>query len=273
MTRPDDHYVLTILGCGSSGGVPRIGGNWGNCDPENPLNRRRRCSLLVQRFAGEAVTSVLVDTSPDCRTQLLDAGIGWLDAVVITHEHADHTHGIDDLRVVALNGRKRVKVMTNRETAELLRQRFSYCFVQAPGSSYPPILDLEEIGTDAPFRVDGPGGPVTIRAFDQIHGDIMSLGLRIGGAAYSSDLSDLPDESLDRLNGLNVWIVDALRHAPHPSHFSLADAIRWIDRLKPVRAILTNLHTDLDHDETNAATGDHVMPAHDMMQLIVPANE
>lgn len=270
MSVPNSHYKLTILGCGSSGGVPRIGGNWGECDPDDPKNRRRRCSLLVQRFDGDAVTNVLIDTSPDAREQLLDAGVGWLDGVVITHEHADHTHGIDELRVVAINGRERVKVYTNQATADVLKMRFGYCFIQPEGSSYPPILDLNEIRSGDAFSIDGPAGPITMTPFDQIHGDIISLGLRIGGVAYSSDLNDVPDESLDILRDLDVWIVDALRRKPHPSHFSLDESLKWIERLKPRQAILTNMHTDLDYQTVTDETDDHIKAAYDMMTIQTP---
>ncbi len=267
MTAQDSRYRLTILGCGSSGGVPRIGNNWGACDPENPKNRRRRCSLLVQRFDGDDVTSILVDTSPDARQQLLDTGVGWLDGVIITHEHADHTHGIDELRVVAINGRSRVHVHADTKTGNILKDRFGYCFVQPEGSSYPPILNLHTITAFEPFEINGPGGPIRFLPFDQVHGDITALGLKIGRIAYSSDLSDLPEVSLPILSDLEVWIVDALRHAPHPSHFSVSDALYWIERLAPEKAILTNLHTDLDYDALNELTPEHVVPAHDMMAI------
>ncbi|MCB1490770.1 MAG: MBL fold metallo-hydrolase [Rhodobiaceae bacterium] len=261
---------MTILGCGSSGGVPRIGNNWGNCDPNNPKNRRRRCSVLVQRFRNGKATTALIDTSPDIREQLLEAEIGWLDGVLITHEHADHTHGIDDLRVVALNGRQRVAVYANDETGEVLKTRFGYCFVQPPGSSYPPILDLRPAKALEPLVIDGDGGPITLTPFDQVHGSITAFGVRIGTAAYSSDLSDIPDASLGILSGLDTWIVDALRHQPHPSHFCVADALHWIGRLTPKAAVLTNLHTDLDYVELAAMVPPHVQPAYDMMRLEVP---
>ena len=156
--------VYTILGCGSSGGVPRIGGQWGECDPDNPKNLRTRCSLLVQRFANGGVTSVLIDTSPDLRAQLLRADVGQLDGVVYTHDHADHTHGLDDLRVVVMNGTlDRLPVYADQKTYDGLIGRFSYAFVQPEGSPYPPILDIRLIS--GPVTIDGAGGPVTLTPF------------------------------------------------------------------------------------------------------------
>ncbi|MEO0989360.1 MAG: MBL fold metallo-hydrolase, partial [Pseudomonadota bacterium] len=134
--------TATILGCGSSGGVPRLGGHWGDCDPENPRNTRRRCSLLLEREGPDGTTRVLIDTSPDLRAQLLDANVGRLDAVVYTHAHADHTHGIDDLRMIVFNMRQRLPVWADGPTQNALFDRFAYAFVQPEGSPYPPILDM-----------------------------------------------------------------------------------------------------------------------------------
>lgn len=269
LPRPD-RYRLTILGCGSSGGVPRIGGDFGACDPKNPKNHRRRCSLLVQRFApGGAVTSVLIDASPDARAQLLDAGIGLLDAVVFTHEHADHTHGIDELRVVFLNGGRRVPSYADARTQALLDARFDYCFRTPPGSSYPPCLEPHEIAPLEPLTIEGAGGGITLLPFEQVHGSIPSLGFRIGAAAYSSDLNDLPQESLAALGHLDLWIVDALRYRPHPSHFSVDGALGWIARLQPNRAVLTNMHIDLDYAAVAASLPANVEPAYDGMVMEV----
>ena len=259
--------TITILGCGSSGGVPRIGNNWGECDPSNPRNRRRRCSLLAQRRSGDGQTTVLVDTSPDMREQLNDADVGWLDGVLYTHEHADHTHGIDDLRMVALNGKERVRVHGSQQTMAMLHTRFDYCFQTPPGSQYPPILDGAVIRPLEPVTIGGAGGAVTALPFNQVHGSIDAFGFRFGNLAYSSDISDVPDESLDALSGLDVWIVDALRRIPHPSHFSLEDTLRWIERLAPRRAILTNMHVDLDYDTLVGELPPGVEPAYDGMTV------
>lgn len=259
--------TFTILGCGSSGGVPRPGTGWGACDPNNPKNRRRRCSLLVERKGPDGVTRVLVDTGPDLREQLIDAHVEWLDAILYTHEHADHTHGIDDLRGLFLRGRRRLDVYANDATARMLMTRFAYCFVQPPGSEYPPIVNMHGLHPSQPLTIDGKGGPITALPFTQDHGDIEALGFRFGGLAYSSDLHDLPAASTEALAGLDVWIVDALRYHPHPSHFSVADALSWIARLSPKRAILTNMHGDLDYEVLRASLPAGVEPAYDGMRI------
>ena len=258
---------FTILGCGSSGGVPRIGNVWGSCDPANPKNRRRRCALLVERRRGSDVTSVLIDTGPDLRDQLIDADVRWLDGVLYTHEHADHTHGIDDLRGLVLYRRRRVDVYADAATSRMLMSRFGYCFVQPAGSEYPPILNMHELKSGVPVSVAGPGGPIEAMPFRQVHGDIPSLGFRFGDVAYSSDLNDMADDSVAALAGLDLWIVDALRYTPHPSHFSVADALGWIERVKPRRAILTNMHTDLDFETLRAQLPENVEPAFDGMRF------
>ena len=259
--------TFTILGCGSSGGVPRPGTGWGACDPSNPKNRRRRCSLLVERKGPGGVTRVLIDTGPDLRDQLIDANANWLDAVLYTHEHADHTHGIDDLRGLVLHKRRRVDVYADDATSRMLMTRFSYCFVQPAGSDYPPILTMHELKAGVPLSIPGPGGPIETLPFVQDHGDIQALGFRFGNVAYSADLHDLPDASTAALAGLDVWIVDALRYHPHPSHFSVADALSWIARIKPQRAILTNMHTDLDFEALRVSLPPGVEPAYDGMRI------
>ncbi len=258
---------FTILGCGSSGGVPRIGGGWGDCDPDNPKNRRRRCSLLAQQTGPNGVTTVLIDTSPDMREQLLDVDVGWLDGVLYTHDHADHIHGIDDLRVVAINGRSRIDVWADADTFSRIRQRFGYCFEQPPGSDYPAICKHHMLTPGKIATISGPGGDVHTVPFSQMHGTINSLGFRFGAFAYSSDLHDLPPESLKHLDGLDVWIIDALRHTPHPTHLSLSQALEWIERVSPKRAILTNMHIDLDYETLRRTLPDNVEPAYDGMTI------
>ncbi|MEM7696481.1 MAG: MBL fold metallo-hydrolase [Pseudomonadota bacterium] len=257
---------FTILGCGSSGGVPRVGGDWGRCDPSEPKNRRRRCALLIEKGAGDATTRILVDTGPDMREQLLSAGVPSLDAVVYTHAHADHLHGIDDLRGLALASRARVDVYMDRETQARARDAFGYCFEGAAG--YPPILNANEIAPGRELTIHGPGGAVTMMPFAQRHGRIESLGFRIGDLAYSSDLHDIPMDTLPHLEGLKMWIVDALRYKAHSSHFTVEQALEWIARVKAERAVLTNLHQDLDYQTLKAALPPHVEPAYDMMVLV-----
>ena len=252
---------VTILGCGSSGGVPRLGGDWGACDPTNPLNARRRCSILVSRMESGGTTRVLVDTSPDLRGQLLDAGVGQLDGVVYTHSHADHVHGIDDLRMIVFNSRRRLRVWADAETAEALLTRFAYAFVQPRGSDYPPILDLNLL--EETVTIPGPGGDITVTPLPVEHGNIPALGLRFGPFAYIPDVSDIPEATWDMLTGLDLWIIDALRYRPHPSHSHLEKTLSWIARAAPRRALLTNMHVDLDYAAVAAKTPCHVSPAHD----------
>lgn len=262
-----DQIRFTILGCGSSGGVPRLGGHWGACDPTNPKNKRRRCSLLVERDGPQGATRVLIDASPDMREQLLDAGVGELDAVAITHPHADHCHGLDDLRQVVFNTRKRLPIWTDGPTSVDLMERFGYVFETPPGSSYPPILDHYPI--TGPIEVDGAGGRVTLEPFTVRHGRIDALGFRIGGLAYLPDVSAMTDEAWEAVRDLDIWVVDALRRAPHPSHSHLAQTLDWIARAAPRRAVLTNLHNDLDYDTVAGETPDHITPAHDGMVLAI----
>ena len=251
----------TILGCGSSGGVPRLGGIWGACDPSNPKNTRRRCSMLVERITPEGTTRVLIDTGPDMRAQLLDAKVGHLDGVIYTHEHADHMHGIDDLRMVVFNRRARLPVWANTSTTDSLLARFGYAFIQPPGSMYPPILELNEIGDAA--EIKGAGGVIKLEPFEVKHGRIDALGFRIGDLAYLPDAEEIYEPAWGKLNDLKVWVVDALRYKPHSSHAHLARTLEWIERAKPERAVITNMHIDLDYDTLNAETPDHITPAHD----------
>ena len=259
--------TLTILGCGSSAGVPRPALGWGACDPTNPKNRRLRCSLLVEQTGEGGTTRIVIDTSPDLREQLISTKVDHIDAVFLTHEHADQTHGIDDLRSVVLHQRRRIPVYLNRSTGEHILLRFAYCFTRPAGSDYPPILDHLSIEADESRTIDGKGGPVTLSAFNLVHGNIPALGYRIGAAAYTPDVSDIPKASWPFLENLDLWIIDGLRYAGHPSHFSVSDALSWIDRFKPKRAVITNMHSDLDYEVLRQSLPDGVVPAYDGMRL------
>ncbi len=259
---------VTILGCGSSGGVPRADGNWGVCDPSNPLNRRTRCSLLVRRKGADAAneTTVLIDTSPDLVRQTSGAGAKRLDAVLLTHDHADQLHGLDDIRAFALRHRRRVPVFMDRRTAGIVHRRFGYIFENA--EYYPAIA--EDMGMPEPgegWSVHGPSGDIPVIGFEQEHGDIISLGFRFGPVSYSSDVAGLPDASFEILRGTDVWIVDALRETPHPTHAHLERTLEWIWRVRPRRAILTNLHIDMDYETLRAKLPDGVEPAYDGLRF------
>lgn len=259
--------TFTILGCGSSAGVPRIGGDWGKCDPNNPKNRRRRCSLLVEAAQGPATTRVLIDTSPDFREQMLSAAVPMVDAVLYTHEHADHTHGIDDLRAFFLMRHHRVPVWADEMTGQMLMTRFPYCFYSAPGSDYPPIAALNRLVAANRVTVSGAGGDITALPIRLHHGNIDALGFRFGNVAYSPDVNGVPEESLEALSGLDLWIVDALKRTPHPSHFCLTDTLAWIERLGPKRAVITNMHIDMDYETLCSELPAGVTPAYDGMTL------
>jgi phosphoribosyl 1,2-cyclic phosphate phosphodiesterase len=263
---------VTILGCGSSAGVPRLGGadgsgDWGACDPANPKNRRRRCSLLLRR--GD--TTVLVDTSPDMREQLLAARVTRLDGVLMTHPHADQTNGIDDLRPLTFIMRKRVEMYADEASLDHLTRQFAYCFVTPEGTEYPPIITGHAI--PEPFRtfeIHGAGGPIPVLAFWQAHGPVRSLGFRFGKLAYSSDVSGLDESAFAALEGVETWIVDALRYRSHPTHANVETALSWIGRIKPRRAIITNMHIDIDYAKLAAELPAGVEPAYDGMTLDVP---
>lgn len=223
--------------------------------------------MLVERFGKQGRTSVLVDTSPDLREQLIDARVSELDGVLFTHDHADHTHGIDDLRMVCYSMKRRVDVYMDQPTRDSLVPRFRYCFEAIEGSGYRPILRTHEIEAGKGLMIEGAGGGIRALAIPQIHGDIPSLGFRFGKLGYSPDISDFPEGAEELLKGLDVWIVDALRTTPHPSHFHVKRALEWIDRLQPKRAILTHMTTDLDFDALRRSLPDHVEPAYDGMTI------
>ena len=259
--------TLTILGCGSSGGVPRIGGDWGLCDPANSRNRRQRCSIILEKTGSSGVTRLLVDTSPDLREQMLSAGVGEIDGVCFSHEHADHTHGIDELRGFYLRQRRRVPIWADEPTMAMLKLRFSYCFETASGSDYPPVVMANLIEPGRGLAIAGEGGTISVAPFEVHHGNIEALGFRFGNTAYTPDLNGIPEASVPYLSGLDLWIVDALKRTPHPSHFCLDDTLQAIARFKPRRAILTNMHIDMDYDTLRAELPAGVEPAYDGLKL------
>jgi len=243
---------ITILGCGTSGGVPRVGNIWGNCDPNNPKNRRRRSSILVQHEG----TDVLIDTSPDLREQCLDANITRLDAVLYTHDHADHTHGIDDLRGIFFCMKKRVDIYADRKTLDMLENRFDYIF--ASKENYPAICKGHEIDLSS-FEI----GALNIQPFTQIHGQNTSLGFHLNRIAYSTDFNAIPEESDEHLYNLDLWVVDALRPEPHPTHSHLEQTLQLIEKYKPKKAILTHMAWEMDYETVKAGLPDYIEPAYD----------
>lgn len=272
---------FTILGCGSSPGVPRIHGDWGNCDPKNPKNRRLRACLLVQRFGPNGVTNVVIDTGPDFRQQMLNADVKHLDGVLYTHPHADHTHGIDDLRGFVMVQKHRMRTYSDEETFEKLNASFGYCFETPKGSMYPPILKHQIITAGKVVTIEGEGGPISALPIKQIHGGIHSLGFRFsdfksdqpspqslnGGLTYSSDVSDFDKTAEAYLHNLDTWIVDALMYRQHESHFSLKEALEWIKKVGAKKAVLTHMHIPLDYNAVNDETPDHIEPAFDGMTI------
>lgn len=249
---------VRILGCGTSGGVPRVGNVWGNCDPKNPKNRRRRVSVMVE----EGDSRLIVDTSPDLREQLLDAHIDALTGVLYTHDHADHTHGIDDLRgIFHCNGRQEIPIYGNAETLKVLKNRFDYVFTSKQG--YPAICKANEIVAGQGFKV----GEIDVLSFNQIHGPIKSLGFRFGKVAYSTDISEMTEEGFKALEGIDTWIVDALRYKAHPTHSHLEKTLSWIEKIKPKRAILTHMTWEMDYETLKTTLPKGVEPAFDGMEI------
>lgn len=254
-------YKFTILGCGSSGGVPRLGNLWGNCDPNEPKNTRLRCSLLIQKYGKSGVTNVLVDTSPDLRSQLIRASIGVLDGVIYTHSHADHVNGIDDLRMVVINRKSRLPVWADEVTQKRLFNCHDYIFEKIEGTTYPPILDMHLIEQETVIK--GAGGEVHLEAIKVNHGNVEALGFKIGSTAYIPDVLEIYNGSMPLLKNLQYLIIDALRYAPHPSHAHLDKTLKWIKKLKPKYSILTNMHNDLDYQKLNFETPSNITPAYD----------
>jgi phosphoribosyl 1,2-cyclic phosphate phosphodiesterase len=249
---------ITILGCGSSMGVPLVGEDWGDCDPKETKNRRRRVSIMVE----EGATRLLVDTSPDLREQLLDAKVGTIDAVLYTHAHADHLHGIDDLRAINVARKGPLDVYADPATLAIIKERFGYVFQPLKGDYYyKPTLTPHAI--EGPFRV----GDIEVAPYSQDHGFSKSLGFRFGKVAYSTDVLTLDEAAFDLLAGIELWIVDAFRLEPHPTHTHLARTLEWIERVKPKRAILTHLSQWMDYARVKAMVPDHVEPAYDGMVL------
>lgn len=279
--------TLTLLGTGSSGGVPRVGNVWGACDPSEPKNRRRRCSLLIEktdatmasdsngrdskgRNSGENdhITTAVIDAGPDLREQLLSADVRSIDGVVITHSHADHIFGLDDLRQMAMNLRRPIDVWLDEWARVQVMAAFGYCFSQAPGSSYPLFCTEQPLTPHVPFDINGPGGAITVNTLIAEHGDINALGVRINNAVYLPDMKRIShSDSLTLTQDVGVLIVDALRYKTHPSHMNLEECLAFIESVAPERAILTNMHSDLDFNTLKQSLPAGVEPGYDGMRI------
>jgi len=254
---------ITLLGCGPSNGVPTIVGDWGTCDPSNPKNRRRRPSIVVQKDD----TTILVDTSPDLREQFIGVGISEIDAVLYTHEHADHVMGIDDLRGIQRHMQRNIDAYAAPDVLDGLKKRFGYLFtdIQDPEDLYRPILEGHAI--DGPISV---GSFSAIQAIPQDHGICASLGFRFDNFAYSTDVVDFPEGSLEQLKGLDVWIVDCLHNGgKHPTHANLERTLQWVDYVKPRRTILTHMNFQADFNVMAKACPPGVEPGYDGLTIEV----
>ena len=252
---------VTILGSGTSSGVPRVDGNWGTCDPAEPRNRRRRVSILIE----DDGTRILVDTSPDLREQLLAEGGGRPSAVIWTHEHADHCHGLDDLRPFYFYGKEPIPGFARPRTKAELELRFAFAF--AGHQEYPPFVSCGDLADDSEI------GEVRVRVADLPHGQITTAGLRfdVGGKsiAYFTDFNEMPDNAAALVRGVDVWIVDAVRHAPHPTHPHLAQTLEWIATLAPKHAILTHMDQTMDYRSLCAALPKGIEPGYDGMAVVL----
>lgn len=251
---------ITILGCGAAGGVPSISEAWGKCDPENPKNRRRRPSILLETSG----LTLLIDSSPDLRDQLLSCNISHLDGILYTHAHADHLHGIDDLREVNRAMKAPIAVYGTAQTLGEIGERFGYVFAPMMGDGkniYKPWLIPHEIGAE--FSV----GPLRVTTFDQDHGFSRTIGFRFGAMAYSTDVLELPEPSMQKLQGLDLWIVGCMVDVPHVTHAHIAKALAWREILQPKRMVITHMGPSLDYAALCASLPEGVEPAYDGMVL------
>lgn len=254
---------ITILGCGGAGGVPMISAGWGQCDPSEPKNRRLRPSILVEQTTEQQTTRVLVDAGPDLREQLLSCSVRHLDAIVFTHDHADHTHGLDEIREVNRAMGRPLPCWTNHQTLNSLYERFGYCFlgIEQGQPIFRPWLVPNVI--HGPFQI----GSIPINTWEQDHGWSSSLGFRFGQAAYTTDAIRLPEEAFERLAGIDLWIIGTLTDTPHVTHAHVGLALEWIERVKPKRAILTHMGPGLDYQTLRSTLPTGVEPAYDGMVL------
>ena len=260
-----DKILFTVLGCGASGGVPRLGNNWGACDPKNIKNQRLRCSLLVEKKMNSKKTVALIDTGPDMRQQLLKAKVEDLDGIIYTHSHADHVHGIDDLRMLVYKRRARLPAYADETTSKRLKEGFGYIFNQPKGSNYPAILDLKKL--NKPTKINGPAGEIIFEPLEVKHGETDALGFKIGNLAYIPDVSEIYKETWEKILGIDTLIIDALRYDPHPSHSHVSQTLEWIKMLKPKKTYLINLNIELDYEKLSREIPKNVSVCYDMLRI------
>ena len=250
---------LTILGCGSSMGVPRADGFWGSCDKNNKKNYRTRSSALISR----GNNNVLIDTSPDLRFQLLKNKVKNLSSVLYTHLHADQTHGINELRVFFLNNKKRINIYADKKTLKYLKKNFSYSYKNESG--YPAIAKANKLKNI--FSLDSGNQLITFEAIKVKHGKINSIGYIFNNSAYIADCNQLSKSNIERLKNLKYFIIDCLRFKPHPSHFCFDEVLSILKEIKPKKTILTNLHSDLDYNILLKKSPINVKPAFDGLKI------
>jgi phosphoribosyl 1,2-cyclic phosphate phosphodiesterase len=251
---------VRLLGTGPSQGVPELGGVWGACDPAEPRNARTRSAALIEAPDG---TRLLVDAGPDIRAQLLAAGVDRLDGLLITHAHADHIAGLDEMRAINRRMQSALPLYATASTLTELRRRFDYCFQPPTRGFYRPALDAREVAPGQVLRI----GPLEVELLDQDHRVMRSLGLRVGGFAYTTDVAEFPTESLAGLRGLSLWVVGCFQLAPHPVHATLDQVLAWRDALRPARTVLTHMGNALDYASLRRALPADVEPGFDGMDL------
>lgn len=257
---------ITVMGCGSSPGTPAAGGFWGACDPKEPRNERTRASLLVQ----SDTTNIVVDTSYDLRIHLNRLALQKIDGVLLTHAHSDHINGIEDLRLISFHHRKLIDVYSNKETLDEVERRWPYMFFTKPDSLYTQFVRRNDVDTNSSFQV----GDIKIDSFAQDHTVCTSLGFRFGNFAYSVDVADLDENSLNRLKGIDIWLVDAASYHNESvlTHANLKRVMKWVDRIKPKMTYLTVLSNQMDYQTLCNELPPHIRPAHDGMQIDTAGN-
>jgi len=258
---------ITVLGCGSSLGTPAAGGFWGTCDPENPKNERSRASIMVQTEK----TSLLIDASYDLRYQLNRVGLKDIDGLLISHAHSDHVNGIDDVRVLAYHNNKMIDVYSNRETLDEIERRWPYLFKSSSNGIYVQSFERREIENFGAFRI----GDIDIETFEQDHTTCTSLGFRFGKFAYSVDVANLTQKSLEKLKGIETWIVDASSYNKETvmTHANLKRVKEWVDILKPKMTYITVLTTHMDYQTLCDELPPHIRPAYDGLVIDVEGNQ